>query len=561
MKETIGIIGGEGKMGNAFASFFKEKGHTVFISDRNTKLLNTELATKSDIVLVSVPIPLFDSVIAEISPFLKKDSLLCDITSLKEKPLHTMLSHFSGAVLGLHPMFGPSNIIPGQTIVFCSGRNKKWEKRMKNIFSDFLCVSLSAKNHDKAMSLVQGLQHFMEISYGAALAKIDFSLTSLLQVASPVYRMQMALMGRVLSQDETMYSRIVFGSEYSQNAISSFLECAREIAEKKEKMFEKDFRHARDYFGDFCTRAQTETNEYIDLLASQQTSAEKESFCDIQSAQMGVLGPKWTWTHLAAEHFFPEQSKYLSSSFSSLFTALAEKKVQKIFLPVENTISGSVREVWETIAQQNLWIENIFEFPIVHVLAVPQKNPTIQNIFGHAHAIAQCKKTILALYPQATFTAVESNSLAVQQAKLTLHSAAICSEKSAQSGHLFVIQKDIADRKENTTRFALISEKNTKKNSQSSWAFSSRGKSAGIYTSLFFELKNTPGALLKALCVFSDFNMNMVRLESCPIGGDFLEYGFFVDIEGVASDDMRCALEAVAKDVHFLGIYNIIRVS
>jgi prephenate dehydratase/prephenate dehydrogenase len=547
MKEIIGIIGGEGRMGKAFAQFFAQKGYSILVSDINTSLSNIELVQKSDVVILSVPISLFDSVVQEIAPHVKKNALLCDITSIKEKPLKTMLSVFSGAVLGLHPMFGPTNLLPGQTVVFCSGRNEKWEAaRMKEILSDFSCVSFSAKEHDKAMALVQGLQHFMEVAYGATLKKIGFPLSSLLTVASPVYRMQMALMGRVLSQDEDMYARIVFGSEYSQKSIDIFLECAQEIREQKEEKFLEDFCNARNFFGDFCAQAQTETDEFIDLLASRKTDVSSVSF-DEKVAAIGVLGPKWTWSHLAAEHFFPGETKKLFTSFSSVFLALKNGEIEKALLPVENTISGSVREVWEEMVEHATKIENVYEFPILHVLASSNKEEEIRKIFGHSAALAQCKKTLSAQFSNVVFIAVASNSLAVEQTKATPNSAAVCSQKAAAKGHLFIRKKDIADKKGNATRFALVSLQNITKT-----------KKDATHTSLFFELKNIPGLLVKALQIFSDFGVNMVRLESCPVGGDFLEYGFYVDIEGSVSEEMRQALKTVAKHVAILGNYRII---
>jgi prephenate dehydrogenase len=116
----IGIIGGQGRMGHLFHEFFVERGIKVLISDLNTKLKNKELVEKSDITIVSVPIDKTKNVIKEILPYLKKSSAITDFTSVKEMPVKEMLNAKDGVeVFSMHPMFGNSNPIPGQTIILC----------------------------------------------------------------------------------------------------------------------------------------------------------------------------------------------------------------------------------------------------------------------------------------------------------------------------------------------------------------------------------------------------------------------------------------------------------
>lgn len=546
--EVIGIIGGKGKLGSAFAEYFSGKGFSVLVSDVNTKLSNIDLAKKSDIVIICVSIEKTEDVIQEVAPHIRKDSLLMDFTSFKSRPVQCMMEHFSGAVLGAHPLFGPSNLSAGQTMVLCSGRGKKWQKRMEEILCEFQIVKLSPKEHDQSMALVQGVQHFMETVYGATLAKIGIPASLLLSVSSPIYRLQMSVVGRVLSQDEALYSRIVYGSEYSKDAIRIFTELAQQIAAGEGSVFEESFAKSREFLGPFCAHAQKESDLLINMLsadlAKEKSVGEKEKG---KHADIGTLGPPLTWSDLALVHFFPESKKKLYANFLSIFSALKKDEIDHAFLPIENKISGTVCEVWDDIADEALWVDEVYDFSIVHLLAAPKKGKP-EQIFGHAHAIAQTRKTLQKFYPKARLVPVASNSEAVFRARSFDSSAAICSKQAAEAAHFVVLKKNISDQKGNTTRFALVRKKTQHE----------RHSGKKISTIFFVPKENVPGALLSVLQIFRDAKKNMTRLESRPVGKkDFAEYSFFADIEGSVSQELLQQIEKSVKTLKVLGHYNV----
>ncbi len=542
--ETIGIIGGKGKIGSVFADYFANKGFPVLVSDIGTKLKNSDVAKMSDILILSVPISKVSSVAAEVGPHMKKDALFVDFTSLKTEPIHAMKDAFSGEILGIHPMFGPTNLTAGQTVVFCPGRGKKWKKRMKNIFSDFQIVEMTAEEHDRCMALVQGLQHFMEATYGATLAAMNMPIKTLLAVASPIYRLQMGVVGRVLSQDEKMYSNIVFGSQYSRSAIHTFLQEAEKLAGGGLQVFEQEFCRGRKYFGKFSAQAQRESDAIIDAMSARfaHHHQKKEKHAKVD---MGVLGPQLTWSDLAAEHFFPHKSREWYPNFSLIFSALEKGKIKMGFCPIENKISGTVCEVWDELSTGKYWIESVHDFPINHLLAASNKQKP-RVIFGHAAAIAQCRKSLQKHYPHARLVPVASNSEAVSRAKNVIDSAAICSPEAANAAHFSIIRKEISDQKGNTTRFARVV-KRTKKEKY-------EGKQM---TSLFFELLNVSGSLFSALKIFRDAKLNMSRLESRPVGKQLSQYAFFVDIDGTFPPECEEQLVKVTKNLRILGHYSV----
>ena len=133
---TVGIIGGTHGLGNWFKIFFEKNKYNVLVSGRKTKLTNAELAKKSDIVIISVPINATCKAIKNILPHLKDDSLLMDFTSLKKEPIEEMKkAKKTVGVIGLHPMFGPLvTSIKDQCIAVCPVRKNKLWSSIKNLF-------------------------------------------------------------------------------------------------------------------------------------------------------------------------------------------------------------------------------------------------------------------------------------------------------------------------------------------------------------------------------------------------------------------------------------------
>ena len=116
-KPLIGIIGGKGRLGNWFKGFFENQGLKVLVAGKDDS--NKALASKADIVIISVPIDITVKVIEEVRDFIKKDALLTDFTSLKTESCQAMKKAKSGT-LGMHPLFGPlAADLENQTIVFC----------------------------------------------------------------------------------------------------------------------------------------------------------------------------------------------------------------------------------------------------------------------------------------------------------------------------------------------------------------------------------------------------------------------------------------------------------
>ena len=131
---TIGIIGGTGVMGQWFKDFFEGNGVSVLIAGRKTELTPEQLCEKSDLVIISVPIPATEEVIKKYAPLVKEAGCVTDFTSLKAMPMEAMESSVKGEYFGMHPVFGPGEKgIEGRVVVLCKGKGSKWFDWMKDL--------------------------------------------------------------------------------------------------------------------------------------------------------------------------------------------------------------------------------------------------------------------------------------------------------------------------------------------------------------------------------------------------------------------------------------------
>lgn len=130
----IGIVGGTGKMGKWFETFFKRQGLEVFVWDRSLPFGSKEIIGGLDVVLVSVPLSVAEKVIRRVGPHLKDEALFMDLCSVKVLPVRWMLEASHAEVVGAHPLFGPqSKVLDGLTICLCPVRAPKWLEEIKSV--------------------------------------------------------------------------------------------------------------------------------------------------------------------------------------------------------------------------------------------------------------------------------------------------------------------------------------------------------------------------------------------------------------------------------------------
>lgn len=262
------------------------------------------------------------------------------------------------------------------------------------------------------------------------------------------------------------------------------------------------------------------------------------------------LGPKGTYSELGAKKIkkiLPFNIELVPISTIAKIVDLVNLNSDSFaVLPIENYIEGIVRPTIDALLSNDVQINAQFEVDIRHCLFSKGKKEDIKNIISHPQALAQCSKYILNNFDEnINLISSYSTAAAIDEIinKDETYGAISACEAGLEHG-LNLIEKNIGDNKENKTRFVLVSKNkiNIEKNTR---------------TSIVFNTKNKPGALLEILEIFKKYNLNLVYIESRPSKKVFGEYNFFADIDkGI--DEITLAIEEIKNTCNFykfLGSY------
>jgi chorismate mutase/prephenate dehydrogenase len=255
--KKIVVIGGAGVLGRIFVDMFKRSGYSVQLLEQNDWPNADSILSDAGLVLVAVPIKLTETIISKLT-HLPINCVLVDITSTKQKPLAAMMAAHKGPVLGLHPMFGPD--VPSlvkQIVVVCHGRHGEqyeWLLQQIRIWGGIL-QQVSAKEHDDAMVFIQVMRHFCSFVFGSHLAGENPDLQQLISLSSPIYRLELAMVGRLFAQDPALYADIIFDNNDSVALLTEFsvkFNQALALVESNNKAeFIKQFFEIGSWFGDY----------------------------------------------------------------------------------------------------------------------------------------------------------------------------------------------------------------------------------------------------------------------------------------------------------------------
>jgi prephenate dehydratase len=223
-------------------------------------------------------------------------------------------------------------------------------------------------------------------------------------------------------------------------------------------------------------------------------------------------------SHLAAREVYPDYEPVPCATFEDAFTAISTGEAELGMIPVENSVAGRVADIHHLMPHSGLHIVAEHFMPVRHQLLAP-KGATLDNIKtveSHVHALGQCRKVIRKLGVNAVVAADTAGSAReVAQAGDTTR-AAIASRLAAEIYGLDILAEDIEDEAHNTTRFIVLAR-------DAKWA---KNGSGAIITTFLFRVRNVPAALYKALGGFATNGVNMTKLESYMIEGNFFATQF-----------------------------------
>ncbi|MFZ7216598.1 bifunctional chorismate mutase/prephenate dehydrogenase [Avibacterium avium] len=268
--KKIVIVGGKGKLGGLFARYLQLSGYQVESLGRNDWDNAAQILSGADVVIVSVPIVNTVETIERLAPYLTENMLLTDLTSVKKAPLAKMLEVHKGAVVGLHPMFGPDIAsMAKQVVVRCDGRYPEcyqWLLDQISIWGAKI-YQVDAAEHDQSMTYIQALRHFATFANGLHLSKQPVELAKLLALSSPIYRLELAMIGRLFAQDGALYADIIMDKPENLEVIESLKQSYEEslkFFEQGDKQgFIQAFEQVRDWFGDYSEQFLKESRQLL----------------------------------------------------------------------------------------------------------------------------------------------------------------------------------------------------------------------------------------------------------------------------------------------------------
>lgn len=258
---------------------------------------------------------------------------------------------------------------------------------------------------------------------------------------------------------------------------------------------------------------------------------------------IAYLGPEGSFTHQAAEARFGAMSAYLPiSSISGVFREVDNKNAKFGVIPIENSSNGIVSDTLTCFNEYNLKIIAEVMVDIHHTLASTCDDVSdIKRIYSKDIAFDQCRKFLEDLgLNEVELIPVESTAKAAKLAIKELHSAAICSHVSAKMYNIPILFENIEDKKNNRTRFLIVSNFDN-------------GKSGDDKTSILVKLSNEAGALVKFLNAFDKAKINLMKIKSHIVEG---KSTFFIEFNGHKDDkEVKKIFEEHNSEIKFLGSY------
>jgi prephenate dehydratase len=256
-------------------------------------------------------------------------------------------------------------------------------------------------------------------------------------------------------------------------------------------------------------------------------------------------------SHIASHEAYPDYEAVPCATFEDAFAAVSAGEAELAMIPIENSVAGRVADIHHLMPTSGLNIVAEYFLPVRHQLLGVKgaKLNELKTVQSHVMALGQCRKRIKKLGLKPIIGADTAGAARVVAEAGDKSHAAIASKLAADIYGLDVLEADIEDEAHNTTRFLVLSR-------EPDWA---AAKDGPAITTFVFQVRNIPAALYKALGGFATNGVNMTKLESYQLNGDFFATQFYADVEGHPEDRLvKLALEELAfysKEMKILGVY------
>ncbi len=271
----------------------------------------------------------------------------------------------------------------------------------------------------------------------------------------------------------------------------------------------------------------------------------------MEGLRVAYCGVEGAFAHIAAKRIFPEGTHVPFSSFEAAYKAVEGGGCDLAVLPIENSYAGEVGQVVDLMFAGKLFVNGVYDLAVMqNLLGMPGSLISdVKTVVSHPQALSQCwpyiQKHGFAIR-SAVNTAVAAQEVASAGDKTT---AAIASAETAALYGLEVLDHDINESRDNTTRFAVFSRTEDRP---------AQKQKGGAFL-LLFTVKDEAGGLAKAVNIISAYDFNMRVLRSRPMKGLPWHYYFYVEAEGNDASEngqkMIAALRGACPIVKVVGRY------
>ena len=456
--------------------------------------------------------------------------MLTDLTSIKAEPVKAMEKARSG-VLGMHPLFGPlAPNLKNQSIVFCPIKKNKWINFLKNLFkkNGARIIEISPEMHDAQMALLQCLIHFSNINLAHFFYRKKFKpLPSLL---TPTFRLQSLVIGRILAQNPELYSDIGIRNPYFRKLSREYLKelhSFQKIIERRDcEEFKKRFKKASSYLSNFVKVAEEKTTDILSVIESQPIKIGTPKKINIKKARIGFLGPKYTFSWSAAKKIANRTSHLIPFlTIGEVFEGVNNLETDFGVVPIQNAIAGIISETMYQFIDYPVFALGSFKIPIRYCLLSKEKSiKDIKAVKSHPQALSQSRIWLANNLPRASKISTPSTVSAISEKSIPDKTGFIVPLEAAKNFKLNVLAKNIEDRKENFTRFLVITRELNR-------SFLKKTNFHNKNTLLLLSVYDRVGILRDILNVFAKRNINLASLHSIPSVFHPWDYLFFLEIE------------------------------
>lgn len=270
-----------------------------------------------------------------------------------------------------------------------------------------------------------------------------------------------------------------------------------------------------------------------------------------QVTSVAYLGPKGTYSQLAALQFFGEKVSLIDcTNIDDVFAAVESGKSSHGMVPVENSTEGAINNTQDCLIDSTAKIIGEQVVCIEHsLLAISgTKLSDIDKIASHKQSLAQCRYYLAENFPAIEQVECPSNAEAAILAQSDGNTAAIAGELAGKIYNLESLQSRIQDKSNNRTRFLAL-------------ALDETNVTGEDKTSILVYTENKPGALFRVLEPFEKYQLSLTKIETRPSKKEAWEYVFFMDFEGHAKDDaskqLFDSLNSSGVEIKLLGSYPV----